>query len=88
MTKTPPIEQGFEEAFARLELILTQMQSNSVSLDEALKLYEEADKLIILCTRKLTDAEKRIEFLKKNRDGSLELSDEQKPITQDYIPGK
>lgn len=61
----------FEKAFARLEEILEKLNSSSVSLDESLKLYEEADKLISTCTTRLNSAEQKIEALIKNRDGTV-----------------
>lgn len=77
-------ESNFEEAFTRLEQILERMNSGSISLDESLKLYEEADKLITLCGKRLNDAERKIEMLIKNRNGELVLDTDQKPVTQDY----
>lgn len=61
----------FEEAYKRLEEILQAMNSGKVELDDSLKLYEEADKLIVTCQKKLTEAEKKIEILIKNRAGEL-----------------
>lgn len=81
-TKPSKEEVGFEEAFARLEQILEKMNSGSVSLDESLKLYEEADKLISNCSKRLNDAERKIEILIKNRSGELVLGADQKPQTK------
>jgi exodeoxyribonuclease VII small subunit len=81
-------EASFEEAFARLEEILEKMNSGSISLDESLKLYEEADKLIIKCQKRLTDAERKIETLIKNRNGEVMLGSDQKPLTQEFQQGK
>lgn len=75
---------SFEKAFARLEEILEKMNSTSVPLDDSLKLYEEADKLISACNLKLTSAERKIETLIKNRKGELVLGPDQKPITEDF----
>lgn len=61
----------FEKSFARLEEILEKMNSD-VALDESLKLYEEADKLIAQCNKRLVEAETKIEMLIKNREGELE----------------
>lgn len=77
-------ELSFEAAFARLEEILEKMNSGSTSLDESLKLYEEADKLISTCQKKLTEAERRVETLVKNRNGDVALGADQKPIIQDF----
>lgn len=77
-------ELSFEEAFARLEQILEKMNSGALSLDESLKFYEEADKLIIACNKRLNDAERKIEVLIKNRNGELMLGADQRPLTQDF----
>lgn len=84
MTEAKKSEQNFEESFARLEHILERMNSGSVSLDESLKLYEEADKLIIFCTKRLNEAERKIETLIKNRAGELALGPDQRPLTQEF----
>ena len=85
-TNTPSSELTFESAFTRLEEILERMNSGTVSLDESLKLYEEADKLIVMCNKRLIDAERKIEVLIKNR-GELALGSDQKPLTQDFNSG-
>ena len=79
---------NFEKAFHRLEEILEKLNSGDTPLDESLKLYEEADRLINSCNRKLVDAEKKIEILIKNRNGELALGQDHRPITQDFMPGK
>lgn len=76
-------EPSFEEAFNRLEEILERMNSNTISLDESLALYEEADKLINICSKRLTDAEKKVEMLIKNRNGDVQFGPDQKPLTQE-----
>lgn len=74
---------SFEKSFERLEHILEILNSSHPSLEDALKLYEEADSLIIQCHKKLSGAEKKIEVLMKNRNGELQLNAEQKPLTQE-----
>jgi len=85
-------EEGtnFEASFHRLEEILEKMNTGTVGLDEALKLYEEADSLISLCTKRLNDAERKVELLIKNRNtNELVLGQDQKPQTQDFaVPPK
>lgn len=75
----------FEHAYERLEQILEKMNSEQVSLDESLALYEEADHLIANCQKKLHAAEKKVEILMKNRDGSLLLDADDTPQTEDFI---
>lgn len=68
----------FEEAYERLEQILEKMNSEQVSLDDALSLYEEADQLILSCQKRLNEAEQKIEILLKNREGT--------PQREPFIP--
>lgn len=85
--KLPSQEQKlnttFEASFVRLEEILEKMNSGNVSLDESLKLYEEADKLIVTCSKRLNEAERKIEVLMKNRNGELALGSDGKPLMQE-----
>lgn len=79
-----PTEITFEEAFSKLEEILEKMNSNTVSLDDSLCLYKEADQLINLCSKRLNHAEREVEMLIKNRQGEVLLGPDQKPQTQPY----
>jgi exodeoxyribonuclease VII small subunit len=74
----------FEEAYARLEEILEKMNSGKVPLDDSLKMYEEADKLIASCNKRLNEAEKKIEILIKSRSGDLVLDDDGQPIAEEF----
>ena len=81
--QTPP---SFESAFQRLEEILERMNGNAVSLDESLKLYEEADSLINICSQRLNDAERKISILMKNRNGDLIEGSNGQPLTEEFRP--
>jgi exodeoxyribonuclease VII small subunit len=81
---TTKTEDKFETSFTRLEQILEKMNGGSVPLDEALQLYEEADKLIVNSHRRLTEAEQKIEVLIKNRNGELLLNQDQTPTTEPF----
>jgi exodeoxyribonuclease VII small subunit len=74
----------FEEAYSRLEEILEKMNSGKASLDDSLKLYEEADKLIVTCQKTLSEAEKKIEMMIKNRNGDVVLDDAGNPTVQAF----
>lgn len=76
----------FEESYVRLEEILQKISGTAVSLEDSLKLYEEADKLITLCQKRLQDAEQKIEILMKNRDGTLALDEKRQPLKQPFAP--
>lgn len=77
-------EQSFEKSFKRLEEILEKMNSGEISLDESLKLYEEADKLINTCGKRLNEAERKIEILIKNRNGEIVTEENREPKTEDF----
>lgn len=78
-------DETFETSYARLEEILSTMQTQQVALDKALSLYEEADRLINTCQKRLTDAEQKIEILMKNRDGSLKLGEDGTVKTEEFV---
>lgn len=78
----------FENAFARLEEILERMNRGDVALDESLKLYEEADSLINKCGKKLSDAEKKVEILIKNRSGEIQTDSDGNPQKEDFKPNR
>lgn len=77
-------EQSFEKSFKRLEEILEKMNSGEISLDESLKLYEEADKLINTCGKRLNEAERKIEILIKNRNGEIVTEENREPKTEEF----
>lgn len=83
MNEKASSEIQFEKALARLEEILEKMNKGGVSLEEALKLYEEADKLIGVCNKRLNEAERKIEVLIKNRTGDVTVVDGQ-PETEPF----
>ena len=62
------------------------MNSGKVSLEDSLKLYEEADRLINSCSKRLTEAEKKIEVLVKNRDSDVQVDAGGHPLTQPFVP--
>lgn len=50
----------FEEAAARLEEIVGQMESGETPLEESLKLFEEGSALVSFCYKKLAAAEQKV----------------------------
>lgn len=75
---------AFEKAFERLETILQTINAGKISLEESLKLFEEAEKLIRTCNRRLVDAEQKIEQLIKERDGELALGPDLQPKKEPF----
>ena len=58
----------FEESLARLEDIVRKMEAGDMTLEESLKAFEEGIKLARLCSRKLDEAERRVEILLKQEE--------------------
>ncbi|HVO67366.1 MAG TPA: exodeoxyribonuclease VII small subunit [Syntrophales bacterium] len=61
-------KEKFEEALGRLEDIVRKMEAGDMTLEESLKAFEEGIKLARLCSRKLDEAERRVEVLIKQED--------------------
>jgi exodeoxyribonuclease VII small subunit len=64
-------EPNFEDALARLEEIVEELEEGEAELDRTLALFEEGVKLSKLCHKRLEAAEKKIEVLIKKEGGRL-----------------
>ena len=64
-------EKKFEAALARLEEIVKELETGDLPLEHSLKLYEEGIKLSRLCNKRLEDAERRVEILLKDKNGTV-----------------
>jgi exodeoxyribonuclease VII small subunit len=65
------VEQlSFEAALKRLEEIVRKLESGEASLDEAIALYGEGDRLKQQCEARLQAAQARIEQIQFGRDGA------------------
>ncbi len=63
----------FEEAMARLETIVSELERGDLPLDESLKIFEEGIKLSKTCLKMLDDAERKVEILIQDKDGKRRL---------------
>ncbi len=61
----------FEKALTDLEKIVEALEGGELTLDEALKKYEEGVRLTRACQGKLQEAEKKIEILTRSLSGEL-----------------
>ncbi len=59
-------KDNFENALKRLEEIVQRLEGGELSLDESLKLFEEGIELSRLCSKKLSEAESKVEKLIKS----------------------
>jgi exodeoxyribonuclease VII small subunit len=67
----PPKKGDFEKSLLRLEEVVKRLESPDLSLDEAMKLFEEGVKLSRECQSQLEEAEGRVEILLKKADGKI-----------------
>lgn len=63
-------ELSFEAALKRLEEIVRKLESGEASLDEAIALYAEGDRLKQQCEARLQAAQAKIEQIQFGRDGA------------------
>ena len=61
---------NFEEAIARLEVIVRSLENGDAPLDSSLALFEEGVALVRVCNQKLENAESRIKIL-LSKDGEM-----------------
>lgn len=59
----------FEEALARLETIVVELERGELPLDDSMRIFEEGIKLSKVCLKMLDDAERKVELLVKDKDG-------------------
>lgn len=70
--EAPPAKKpDFERSLARLEEVVRRLESPQLSLDDAMKLFEEGVALSRECQKQLEEAEGRVEILLKKADGKL-----------------
>ncbi|HEX8526170.1 exodeoxyribonuclease VII small subunit [Allosphingosinicella sp.] len=65
----PIAELSFEAALKRLEEIVRRLESGEATLDEAIDLYSEGDRLKQQCEARLQAAQARIEKIQLGRGG-------------------
>jgi len=63
-------KQTFEESLEKLEQITREMEQGDLSLEATLKKFDEGIRLADFCSKKLDEAQKRIDIL-VNVDGVI-----------------
>ena len=66
-------EPKFEEAMQRLEDIVQDLENGNLSLEDSIKIFEEGMKLVSYCSRKLEEAEQKVNLLIKKGEGGYAL---------------
>ena len=63
--------EKFETSLKKLEEVVRRLEGGSLTLEDSLKAFEEGVKHASFCTKKLDEAERRVEVLLKRKDGSF-----------------
>jgi len=64
-------EIKFEKAIQRLEKIVDDLEKGEMDIDKSLEIFEEGIKMSRVCSKKLNEAEAKIEKLTKDQKGGL-----------------
>jgi exodeoxyribonuclease VII small subunit len=63
----------FEQAMARLEAIVGELEKGDLPLDESLRIFEEGIRLSKSCLKVLEEAERKVEVLVQEKNGKKQL---------------
>lgn len=58
---------SFEQAFAELESIVAQMESEQMQLDASLEAYKRGNLLLAFCQQSLADVEQQVKVLNEQQ---------------------
>ena len=61
----------FEKAIQRLEKIVDDLEKGELDIDKSLEIFEEGIKMSRVCSKKLNEAESKIEKLTRDQKGEL-----------------
>ena len=64
-------EIKFEKAIQRLETIVDDLEKGELDIDKSLEIFEEGIKMSRVCSKKLNEAEAKIEKLTRDQKGEL-----------------
>ena len=73
MARKDQPDKKFETALEELEQVVEQLESGDLSLEDSLAAFEKGVGLVKLCNQKLTEVEKKVELLVKDKEGKLQL---------------
>ena len=63
-------EPSFEDVLGQLETVVSRLEGGDLSLEEALRTFEEGVRLARACAARLEDAEQRVRLLTRASDGT------------------
>jgi exodeoxyribonuclease VII small subunit len=74
MAKENQAGKKFEVALEELESVVEQLESGDLSLEDSLAVFEKGVSLVQYCNQKLTEVEKRVEVLVKDKEGKFQFT--------------
>jgi exodeoxyribonuclease VII small subunit len=74
MAKKEQQNKKFEVALEELEGVVEQLETGELALEESLVAFERGVGLVKYCNQKLTEVEKKIEILVKDKEGKLQFT--------------
>ena len=75
MTDKPVKKETFETYLAQVEAAVKSLEGGKLQLEESIEKYESGIKALRQCYTILDQAEKKIQLLVKEKDGSLSAKD-------------
>ena len=60
---------SFEEALAKIENIVYDLENNDIPLEKSIQLYKQGMELSLICREKLNGMEEEVKNLQKNING-------------------
>jgi exodeoxyribonuclease VII small subunit len=73
MAKRDPQDKAFDAALEELEGVVEQLESGDLSLEDSLAAFEKGVGLVKYCNQKLSEVERKVEVLVKDKEGKLQL---------------
>ena len=64
-------KKTFEQSLKQLEKIVSELESDDIAIEAALKKFEEGIELSSYCSKILDDTEKKVNLLLKSQDGTI-----------------
>lgn len=74
ITSSTADEPSFEEAMARLDGIVQEMEEERLPLEQMVRTYEEGVRLLAQCRARIENARQRVERINNMLDGSGDVS--------------
>jgi len=81
---TASTEEPYDALLARLESVVGELEAGSLTLEQSIEKFAEGVKLARDASRKLDEAEKRVELLVRGADGE----DEAVPFDAEGVKGR